>query len=333
MHNIILASTFLTFTGLFVHYRHHQIKVEFASPKFRQFPTCNELWCSDNNEFVLPSKMISLIKELNILTIDTKFTSKIKPLMQIYLQSEKFRYIAVDVKGHHGIILLNYYVKSFLAGMVSKRELLLNKLILPSKVPTKKLKGIYGTVNEAKQLFETSDMIISIDPNLPLKDLQIPLLEIPNNIAAEITNYVLFEMSALTEELKTSILLYQKVLQDSKFYSIAIKLQDKLNLKCIDKLVAGRDNVLLFISGPRKQVRKIQLKYYYLDVKVITTLNSKFMELYNTRIDWSMIHDYISLSAKHIVADGNLQKVFLPFMSEDQRFTDLESCSSISLSQ
>ena len=288
--------------------------------------SCSENWCSLENQFVLPSALIALIKNLNLSkTTVYKRDSYIEAVMSAYLTSTKFKFLAVDVKGYHGIILLNYYVKSVWAGIMTKRELLVNQMLLPSHSATKKLKGSAPSVSNVKMLFKSKELITSIDPNIPMSELNVPLLQIPPNMPALLLNYIIFDLSILPKSLMNTIQLYQNVLSNPSIYSISIKFHDRLNLKCIESLIAKHPNPVLYISGPRKLVRRLQLKFYYRNIKVLTTVSSKYLDILNTRVDWSMLHDFISLSADHLVSDEATKKEFEPFLTK-QEYTVFNEC-------
>eukprot|EP00835_Amoeboradix_gromovi_P002247 NODE_123_length_18841_cov_0.279693.p4 type:complete len:375 gc:universal NODE_123_length_18841_cov_0.279693:990-2114(+) len=325
MHHQILLVSFLIFSALFYNHRINKPRIMFSAPLNMPSQKCVENWCSNKNEFVLPGSLIKLIKILNITTSVYKRDAYIDAMVSNYLNSNKFKYIAVDVKNHHGIVLLNYYVKSVWAGLMTKRELLVNDLLLPTKHPFKRLKGYSSMVTSAKQLFQSTDIITSIDPNLPMGELNVPLLQIPANMASLLLNHIIYDLSVLPASLYNTIQLYQNVLSNPEVYSISIKLSDRLPLKCIESLLAGHKNPVLFISGPRKLVRRLQLKLFYRNIAVLTTIQSKYLEIFNSRIDWAMIHDFISLSCNHLVSDEHIKSEFEAF-TVYQNYTVFNKC-------
>ena len=323
-HSLILVSIF-TFSILFYSNSPNKKRVEFKAPLDMPQQPCEYIWCSHKNEFVLPSALIALVEQLQVKTTVYKRDAYIEATMSNYLQSTKFKYIGVDVKGHHGIILLNYYVKSVWAGLMTKRELLVNQLLLPTPVPVKKLKGPMSIVSSVAQLFKNKDMITSIDPNIPMDELNVPILQIPPNMANLLLNYIVFESSVLPRTLINTIQLYQQVLSNPSLYTISIKLHDRSNFKCIDKLVKQHSNPVLYVSGNRKLVRKLQLKYYYRNITVLTTIPSKFLQVMDTRVDWTMLHDFISLHANQLVSNLAIKKEFEPFLNQ-QIYTTYDTC-------
>ncbi len=322
-HQILFLSVFI-FSCLFIHYTPNNKRIVFKAPYNLPQQSCFQVWCSQRNQFVLPSALITLIKELDIGPKVYKRNEHIETIMEMYTSSIKYKYLAVDVKSHNGIVLLNYYIKCLWAAVLTKRELLLNELLLPTAQPIKKLKTPITIVNSVKQLFETKDMITGIDPAINMNELNVPMLKIPTNMAIILLDHVIYQ-SVLPDTLLNTIQLYQQVLSDPAVYSIAVKINQKTDLKCIDKMVKLYKNPILFISGPKKLVRKVELKYFYLEIRVLTTIQSKSIEISNTKVDWPMIHDFISLSANHLVFDEQTKAEFLPFLT-DQKSTLLERC-------